>query len=89
MIQQRLVQRSGQADEPVQVIDTLPLSVCVYRRRVRDSLFKPYADYGHCAAKQVDFYGFQLGLRVRRLGMITRYVLLARTLSSRRSCQKL
>lgn len=76
MIQQRLVYQSGQATEPIQVIDTLPVPVCVYTRSVRDRLFKPYADYGHCAAKQMDFYGFKLGLRITRLGMITHYVLL-------------
>lgn len=76
MIQQRLVCQSGQAAEPIQVIDTLPVPVCVYTRSVRDRLFKPYADYGHCAAKQLDFYGFKLGLRITRLGMITHYVLL-------------
>lgn len=76
MIQQRLVCQSGQADEPIQVIDTLPVPVCVYTRSVRDRNFKPYADYGHCAAKQLDFYGFKLGLRITRLGMITHYVLL-------------
>ena len=76
MIQQRLVCQSGQSDEPVQVIDTMPLPVCVYTRSVRDRLFKPEADYGHCAAKQMDFYGFKLGLRITRLGMITHYVLL-------------
>ena len=58
------------------MIDTLPVPVCGYTRSVRDRLFKPYADYGHCAAKQLDFYGFKLGLRITRLGMITHYVLL-------------
>lgn len=76
MIQQHLVCQSGQAAEPLQVIDTLPLPVCVYTRSVRDRLFKPEADYGYCAAKQLPFYGFKLGLRITRLGMITHYVLL-------------
>jgi hypothetical protein len=76
MIQQRLVCQSGQAAEPLQVIDTLPVPVCVYTRRVRDRLFKPHADYGHCAAKQLDFYGFKRGRRITRLGMITHYGLL-------------
>jgi hypothetical protein len=30
-----------------------------------------HADYGHCAAKKLDYYGFKLGLRVTRNGMIT------------------
>ena len=70
-IQQRLTQVSGQATDPVQIIDTLPLPVCGYTRSGRDRCFKPFADYGHCAAKQLDYSGFKLGLRLTRGGMIT------------------
>ncbi|MCL4304197.1 MAG: IS982 family transposase [Anaerolineae bacterium] len=75
-IQQQLVRSSGQADDPVQVIDTLPLPVCGYTRAYRDRCFKPHADYGHCAAKDLDYYGFKLGLRIARSGMITSFPLL-------------
>jgi hypothetical protein len=53
-IQHLLVIHSGQADDPVQAIDTLPLPICVYTRAPRDRCFKPLADYGHCAAKKMD-----------------------------------
>ena len=75
-IQQRLTIISGQANDPVQVIDTLPLPVCGYTRAGRDRCFKPDAVYGHCAAKKLDYYGFKLGLRVARSGMITSFPLL-------------
>jgi Transposase DDE domain len=70
-LQQRLTFVSGQAPDPVQIIDTLPLPVCGYTRSSRDRCFKPFADYGHCAAKKLDYYGFKLGLRIARSGMIT------------------
>jgi hypothetical protein len=70
-IQHRLTQVSRQATDPVQIIDTLPLPVCGYTRSGRDRCFKPFADYGHCAAKKLDYYGFKLGLRITRCGMIT------------------
>lgn len=76
-LQQRLTHVSGQATDPIQPIDTLPLPVCVYTRSGRDRCFKPYADYGYGAAKQLDYYGFKLGLRISRLGMITHCPLLA------------
>lgn len=76
-IQKRLVVVSGQANDPVQVIDTLPLPVCVITRAMRDHCFKTEADFGYCAAKDMHYYGFKLGLRVSRLGMITHYPLLA------------
>jgi hypothetical protein len=75
-IQQKLVSRFGQDQEAVQVIDTLPLPMCVFTRARRDRCFKPEADYGYCAAKQLYYYGFKLGLRISRLGMITHYALL-------------
>jgi hypothetical protein len=76
MLHQRLTIVSGQADDPVQIIDTLPLPVCVLTRAPRDRCFKPDADYGYCAAKQLFYYGFKLGLRVARSGMIIHYPLL-------------
>jgi hypothetical protein len=76
-MQKRLVLVSGQINDPVQVIDTLPLPVCVLTRAMRDHCFKPEADFGYCAAKDLHYYGFKLGLRISRLGMITHYPLLA------------
>lgn len=75
-IQQRLTQISGQAADTVQIIDTLPLPVCTYTRSGRDRCFKPAADYGYCAAKEMKYYGFKLGLRISRAGMIIDYPLL-------------
>jgi hypothetical protein len=76
LIQQRLTLVSGQAADPVQVIDTLPLPICVLTRAPRERCFKPDADYGYCAAKDLHYYGFKLGLRVARSGMIIHYPLL-------------
>ena len=75
-IQQRLVQLSGQMNETYQIIDTAPLPVCEYVRSRRDRCFKPDADYGYCAAKDMHYYGFKLGLRTSRIGMITHFDLL-------------
>ena len=75
-LQQRLTEVSGQAADVVQAIDTLPLAVCTYTRSSRDRCFKPEADYGHCAAKKLDYYGFKLGLRISRAGMIIQAPLL-------------
>jgi hypothetical protein len=76
MIQQRLTLISGQAADFVQTIDTLPLPVCTYTRSSRDRCFKPEADYGYCAAKDLHYYGFKFGLRISRVGMIIHYPLL-------------
>ena len=70
MIQQRLTAVSEQASDAVQIIDTMPLPVCVYTHSRRDRCFKPDADYGYCAAKQLHYDGFKMGLRISRAGMI-------------------
>ncbi len=67
---------SGQAADAVQAIDTLPWPVCVYTRSQRDRCFKPEADYGYGAAKDLHDYGFKLGLQISRIGMIIHYPLL-------------
>ncbi|MBK8904971.1 MAG: hypothetical protein IPM53_27575 [Anaerolineaceae bacterium] len=69
-MQQHLTQISGQAEDECQIIDTVPLPVCTYTRARRDRCFKPEADYGFFAAKQLNYYGFKLGLRISRCGMI-------------------
>ena len=76
LLQQRLTEVSGQAADAIQAIDTLPLPVCTYTRSSRDRCFKPEADYGHGAAKKLDYYGFKLGLRISRAGMIIQAPLL-------------
>jgi hypothetical protein len=76
-IQHRLTVVSGQVQDPVQIIDTLPLPVCGYTRSRRDRCFKPEADYGYCAAKDLHYYGFKLGLRIARSGMILHFPLLS------------
>jgi hypothetical protein len=67
-IQQRLTPGRGQATDSVQSIDTLPLPVCGYTRSGRDRCFKPWADYGHCAAKNLDDYGVKVGPAHHTLG---------------------
>ena len=76
--QSLLVQRAAQNADSVQSIDTLPLPVCTYTRGgFRDKRFPTLAEFGHCAAKKMDYYGFKLGLRIARTGMITHFPLLS------------
>ncbi len=73
-----LVQIAEQNIDAVQSIDTLPLPVCTYTRGgFRDKRFPTIAEFGHCAAKKMDYYGFKIGLRISRTGMITHFPLLS------------
>ena len=51
------------------LIPFLYLSVHTTRSQ-RDRCFKPDADYGYCAGKDLHYYGFKLGLRISRAGMM-------------------
>ena len=64
---------SGEINDPVQSIDTLPLPVCVLTRARRERCFPGEADFGYCAAKDMHYYGFKLGLRISQLGMIIQF----------------
>lgn len=71
LIQQQIVFQAEQLLAPIQVIDTIRLPVCGWVRRVGDRCFPTLADYGYCAAKDLHYYGFKLGVRVSRIGLIT------------------
>ncbi len=77
LIQQQLTQTANQQFSDIQVIDTVPLPVCQWVRGIRDRIFSGEADYGYCAAKDFHYYGFKLGVRVSRIGMITSACLLS------------
>ncbi|HZS09046.1 MAG TPA: DUF1016 N-terminal domain-containing protein, partial [Blastocatellia bacterium] len=76
-LQRRLTCLSGQAQDPVRPIDTLPLPVCTCTRAPRDQCFPGEADYGYCDAKDLHYYGSKPGLRISRCGMIIHFLLLA------------
>lgn len=76
LIWKRITQASGEADDPIQTIDSIPLPVCVITRAIRDKCFATEADYGYCAAKEMHYYGFKEGLRISSKGMITHCPLL-------------
>ncbi len=78
LVQRLITELSEQHFDAVQSIDTLPLPVCTYTRGgFRDKRFATLAEFGHFAAKKLDYYGFKLGLRISRSEMITHFPLLS------------
>jgi len=73
---QRLLHAHQVQEAYVQSVDTLPLPVCAKARRHRDRVFKGVAALGFCAAKDLFYYGFKLGLRVCERGFIVHHALL-------------
>ena len=48
----------GAIDDPIHLIDGVPIPVCQYARASRCQKFKGEATFGYCAAKDQKYYGF-------------------------------
>ena len=58
----------GVIDSTVHRVDGFPMPLCNFRRAPRCRLFQGEAAYGHCASKNMTYYGFQSVLVVSRAG---------------------
>jgi hypothetical protein len=74
LIQQRLAQRLV-GDDPLWLVDSLPIDACQFARATFCQRFAGQADYGYCHLRKRTFYGFRLHLRVSRDGVILGYQL--------------
>jgi len=82
-MQQQLVSALGAFDDPVHLIDGLPMPVCRFGRANFCRSFQGEADYGYCAAKQETYYGFRGHLCVSARGIITGFTLTAANVDER------
>jgi hypothetical protein len=74
LIQQRLAQRLA-GDDPLWLVDSLPIDACQFARATFCQRFAGQADYGYCHLRKRTFYGFRLHLRTSRDGIILGYQL--------------
>lgn len=57
------------------LIDSFPVSVCVYQRAKRHKSFKGVASFGYCASKDERYFGFKAHLMTNKDGQILSYIL--------------
>ena len=74
LIQQRLAEQL-RGDDPVWLVDSLPIDACQFARATFCARFAGEADYGYCHLRKRTFYGFRLHLRTSRDGVILGYQL--------------
>lgn len=72
LIQERLARKLC-GDDPVWLVDSLPIDACQFARATFCERFAGEADYGYCHLRKRTFYGFRLHLRVSRDGVILGY----------------
>jgi hypothetical protein len=74
LLHERLAQRLA-GDDPLWLVDSLPIDACQFARATFCQRFWGQADYGYCHLRKRTFYGFRLHLRSSRDGVILGYQL--------------
>jgi hypothetical protein len=82
LLQHRLAARMTD-DDPVWLVDSLPVDACQFARATFCQRFAGQADYGYCHLRKRTFYGFRLHLRCSRDGVILGYQLASARASER------
>ena len=72
-----LCEEMGVKESSVHRVDGFPIPLCNFRRANRCQLFQGEADYGHCASKNMTYYGFQALVIVSSVGVITGFTVMA------------
>jgi hypothetical protein len=74
LLHERLARRLV-GNDPLWLVDSLPIDACQFARATFCRRFGGQADYGYCHLRKRTFYGFRLHLRVSRDGVILSYQL--------------
>ncbi len=74
LLPQRLAKHLA-GDDPLWLVDSLPIDACQFARATFCRRFAGQADYGYCHLRKRTFYGFRLHLRTSRDGVILGYQL--------------
>jgi hypothetical protein len=69
-IRKRIVQKILPFGSQLGIVDGFPIPVCGFRRAHFSRLFKENAEFGHCAAKDLHYFGFKGHLLIDKTGLI-------------------
>ena len=82
-IQDHLAWQTGAMDDPIHLVDGLPMPVCKYARASGSRCFKGEAGFSYCAAKDENYYGFEGHVLVSFDGIICGYAFAAANVDER------
>jgi hypothetical protein len=82
LLHERLARRLA-GDDPLWLVDSLPIDACQFARATFCQRFAGQADYGYCHLRKRTFYGFRLHLRVSRDGVLLGYQLASARVSEK------
>ena len=76
-LHQMFVEQLVSVGHGIRIVDGFPMPVCNFRRAHFSKIFRPEADYGYCAAKNQNYYGFKGHLLIDENGVIVDLVVSA------------
>jgi hypothetical protein len=85
LLQHHLAVQLGAFNDPVHLVDGIPIALCGFSRAPSCRSFKGVAAYGYCAAKKQTYYGFHGHLLISATGVITNFNLTPANDSERES----
>ena len=76
-LHQMFVKQLVSVGHGIRIVDGFPMPVCNFKRAHFSKIFRPEADYGYCAAKNQNYYGFKGHLLIDENGVIVDVVVSA------------
>jgi hypothetical protein len=89
LLQEKIAQGLGVYTDRLHIIDGLPMPVCNIARAFSSQIFKGFAAYGHCAAKQESYYGLHGHIVISSIGVITSATFTPANIDERDVCPEL
>lgn len=89
ILQERIAARLGAFNDPLHIVDGLPMPTCKFPRAHFSRIFKEHAAYGYCATKQERYYGFKGHIVISSVGIVTAATYTAANRDERDVCPEL
>ena len=87
MLRREWLAELGVVDPTCLLVDTKPIPVLGYKRTKSHSAFAGRAGYGHCAARQLNYFGYKLVMLTRLDGLPVVYDLVAANTDEREAAE--
>lgn len=81
----RVTERLSAALEAIHRVDGFPMPVCEFARAKHCARLEGTAQYGHCAAKKLTYYGFKGQVLIGASGVITDFTVIPAQVDERES----
>lgn len=72
-LQESVAAELGAVSDEIHITDGFPVPVCGFKRAYSSKVFRGYAAYGHCAAKDQTYYGIKGHLVINSLGVVSHF----------------